>query len=112
MSHPGRLEGKVAIITGAAMGLGEGIARKFVHEEAKVFLLDINSEQLQKVNASLPADQATSCHADVTSPSSWTHAVSKCLDHFGRLDIVVNNAGVVHRSSVCLGTSLMNSCSL
>lgn len=53
MSHPGRLEGKVAIVTGGGLGLGEGIVRKFVEEGAKVLIFEINKENGEKVASSI-----------------------------------------------------------
>ncbi|KAK3691009.1 hypothetical protein LTR37_018911 [Vermiconidia calcicola] len=98
MSHPGRLEKKVAIITGGGLGLGEGIARKFVHEGAKVVLFEINKTNGQKVADSLGKDNATAFEGDVTKLDDWNSAVKNCIDQFGGLDIVVNNAGVVHNA--------------
>ena len=99
MSHPGRLEGKVAIVTGGGMGLGEGIVRKFVQEGAKVLIFELNKQNGERVASSFP--DATALHTgDVTSESDWDDAIKTCLDQFGRCDIVVNNAGVVHRSAV------------
>ncbi|KAK5679469.1 hypothetical protein LTS10_008287 [Elasticomyces elasticus] len=98
MSHKGRLEGKTAVITGAGMGLGEGIARKFVDEGANVVLFEISEEHGQKVADSLPKEKAVFFKGDVTDLSSWQDVLKTSLDKFGSLDIVVNNAGVVHRS--------------
>lgn len=100
MFHKGRLEGKTAIITGAGLGLGEGIARKFVEEGANVMLFEINEKSGQKVAESLPEKQASVYKGDVTNEDDWKGALKACLDKFGALDIVVNNAGVVHKSEV------------
>lgn len=107
MSHPGRLENKVAIITGGGLGLGEGIVRKFVHEGAKVLIFEINKDNGEKVASGLP--NATAAFAgDVTKEEDWRKALKLCLEKFGRCDVVVNNAGVVHKSEV----SMLHRCHL
>ncbi|KAK3670714.1 hypothetical protein LTR78_009406 [Recurvomyces mirabilis] len=98
MSHPGRLEGKTAIITGAGMGLGEGITRKFIEEGANVLLFEISAEHGQNVANQFAKDKAAFFKGDVTNLDHWEAALKACLDKFGKLDIVVNNAGVVHRA--------------
>ena len=100
MSHPGRLAGKVAIITGAGLGLGEGITRKFVREGASVLLFEINEENGRCVAESLPKENAHLFIGDVTDQEHWNEALKTCLEKFGSCDIVVNNAGVVHRAGV------------
>ena len=97
MSHPGRLEGKVAIVTGGGLGLGEGIVRKFIFEGAKVLLFEINEKGGAKVADSL-GESASLFVGDVTKEDDWNAAVKQALDKFGKLHIVVNNAGVVHNA--------------
>ncbi|KAK3112438.1 hypothetical protein LTR53_011300 [Teratosphaeriaceae sp. CCFEE 6253] len=80
------------------MGLGEGIARKFVEEGANVLLFEISEEHGQKVADSLPKEKAIFHQGDVTNLEHWEGGLKACLEKFGGLDIVVNNAGVVHRS--------------
>lgn len=104
MSHPGRLEGKKAIVTGGGLGIGEGIVRKFIDEGAKVLIFEINKENGEKVASSLPEHSAVNYTGDVTSESDWEQAVKTCIERLGGLDIVVNNAGVVHRSAVSLAS--------
>lgn len=98
MSHPGRLENKVAIITGGGLGLGEGIVRKFVFEGAKVLIFDINAKTANSVASSLDSKSVSVFEGDVTNPSHWEAAVKQAVEKFGSLDIVVNNAGVVHNA--------------
>lgn len=91
-----RLEGKVAIITGGGSGFGAGIVQKFVLEGCRVVIWDINSATAEKLASSLDNDRAVAFQGDVSNISDWGSALRQTLDTFGRLDIVVNNAGVVH----------------
>jgi NAD(P)-dependent dehydrogenase (short-subunit alcohol dehydrogenase family) len=92
----GRLEGKVAAITGGASGIGEASVRRFVAEGAKVAFADRDKERGQKVAAEIFAagGQAIFFEADVGQEAACTGFVNKAADHFGRLDILVNNAGI------------------
>ena len=90
-----RLNDKVAIITGAASGFGEGIARRFAEEGARVVIADLNAESGARIAAEIGAN-AVSLRADVTSADDWKALVQEAIDGFGRLDIVVNNAGYTH----------------
>ena len=90
-----RLAGKVAIVTGAASGFGEGIARKFVAEGAKVVIADRNSKAADAVAVSL-GENTRSLHADVTRKADVAAMLAAAQHHFSRLDILVNNAGVGH----------------
>lgn len=89
-----RFHGKVVIVTGAASGIGEATARRFVTEGAKVALVDRDKASLEKVARSLPADQAMAQAADVSDSSAIDEMVAAVVDRFGRLDVIVNNAGV------------------
>jgi 3-oxoacyl-[acyl-carrier protein] reductase len=107
MSVPqGRLANKKAIITGAGQGLGEGIARKFVAEGARVLLFEIHPENGKRVAAALNDESvsgevvAVAFAGDATKGEDWQRAVDTCVEIFGGLDVVVNNAGVVHRAAV------------
>ena len=95
---PGRLTGRVAIITGAARGIGKATAFKVVREGASVALLDILSEEVARVAQDLQANggKALGMKADVRHKDEVDEAVERTLKHFGRVDILVNNAGVVN----------------
>jgi 3-oxoacyl-[acyl-carrier protein] reductase len=97
----GRLDGKTALITGAGSGFGEGIARKFVEEGARVIVADINDDAGAKVADSLGA-AARFVRADVSRDADMAAAVTAAADHFGQLDILVNNAGYTHRNAPML----------
>jgi 3alpha(or 20beta)-hydroxysteroid dehydrogenase len=89
-----RLKGKVALITGAARGQGEAEARLFVAEGARVVLGDVRDELGEKVAASL-GDAARYVPLDVAQEEQWQRAVALAEAEFGRLDILINNAGIV-----------------
>ena len=89
----GRLEGKIAIITGAARGQGECEARLFVAEGARVLLTDVLDEG-EAVAASIGAAAAYT-HHDITSATDWQHAVDLCIERFGAPNVLVNNAGIL-----------------
>lgn len=90
----GRLDGKVVLITGAARGQGEAHARRCVAEGAHVVVTDILDEQGQTLAAEL-GDAAMYASLDVASEDAWTAAVDAAVARFGRIDGLVNNAGVV-----------------
>jgi len=98
-----RLQGKVAIVTGAAGGFGEGIARLFVAEGAKVLIADLDGDKAQTVAVSLGAS-AKAVRCDVSKRADIDAAVRACVDAFGAPDIVVNNAGTTHRNQPMLET--------
>ncbi len=97
----GKLDGKVALISGAARGQGAAEARLFAQEGAKVVLADILDEQGQQVEAEINelGGNALYIHLDVTSESDWQAAVQATVDKFGKLDILVNNAAIVIEKS-------------
>jgi 3alpha(or 20beta)-hydroxysteroid dehydrogenase len=101
----GRLEGKVALISGAARGQGEAEARLFVAEGARVVLGDLRDELGQKLAAELGAP-AIYQHLDVSREADWQAAVERGVREFGRLDVLVNNAGIVHAPRPLEQTSL------
>ena len=89
----GRLDGKVALITGAARGQGEAEARLFASEGAKVVLTDVLDEEGSTVAKDL-GDDALYLHHDVTDEQAWQATVDKAIDRFGGIDVLVNNAGI------------------
>lgn len=97
----GRMDGKTALITGAGSGFGEGIARKFVEEGARVIVADIDDDAGARVAGSL-GESARFVHADVSRDADMAAAVDAAADRFGRLDILVNNAGYTHRNAPML----------
>ncbi|MBO9683083.1 MAG: SDR family NAD(P)-dependent oxidoreductase, partial [Flavisolibacter sp.] len=89
-----RLENKVAIITGAAQGMGASHARTFVAEGAKVVLTDLN-EKAGKSLADELGENALFMKHDVTKAEEWANVVKKTEDKFGPVTVLVNNAGVL-----------------
>ena len=89
----GRLEGKVALISGGARGMGAATARLFVAEGAKVVIGDVLPEV--KETAASIGDDAHGVTLDVTDEASWQAAVAETESRFGKLDILVNNAGIL-----------------
>jgi 3alpha(or 20beta)-hydroxysteroid dehydrogenase len=96
----GRLDGKVALITGGARGMGKSHARYFVAEGARVVIGDVLDERGEAVAAKLGPDACRYVHHDVTSETEWAAAVRATLDAFGGLDILVNNAGVLAPATI------------
>jgi 3-oxoacyl-[acyl-carrier protein] reductase len=91
----GRFDGRVAIITGAARGIGAGTAKRFADEGAAVAVLDINEEQAAETAAGLgDARMALGIGCNVTDAASVEAAVGRVLDELGGLHILVNNAGI------------------
>ena len=94
-----RLEGKVAIITGAAQGMGATHARKFVEEGAKVVLTDLNEEKGNAMAAEL-GENALFVKQNVTSAEDWKKVVEEAEKAFGKVDVLVNNAGITMAKSI------------
>ena len=122
-----RLQGKVAIVTGAAHGMGDAEARLFAKEGAKVVVADVLGKEAEAVAADIRASggNAIAATIDVTSEPEWVALIAKTLASYGRIDILVNNAGIsgssvgdpdglegwqrviaVNQTSVFLGTKL------
>ena len=91
-----RLKDKVAIITGAAHGMGEAEARLFAAEGAKVIVADILADEAARVAATIidGGGAAVTAQIDVTNEAQWKSLIDKTLTAYGRLDILVNNAGI------------------
>ncbi|WP_225007309.1 SDR family oxidoreductase [Novosphingobium percolationis] len=94
----GRLEGKVALITGGASGLGAEDARMMAREGAKVVITDVQDDLGAQVAAEIPG--ALYLNHDVRSESRWAEVVAETIRAFGRLDVLVNNAGLVRFATV------------
>ncbi|ALJ19285.1 SDR family NAD(P)-dependent oxidoreductase [Microbacterium sp. No. 7] len=92
----GRLDDKVAIITGAGDGMGAADARLFAAEGAKVVATDIIAERVEAIAEELRAQgyEAIGLKLDVTSDDDWANAIAATLDSYGRIDILVNNTGL------------------
>jgi 3alpha(or 20beta)-hydroxysteroid dehydrogenase len=91
---PHRLDGKVALVTGAARGQGEAIATLFAAEGARVLVTDERCDQGREVAGRLGEASAAWAELDVTDERQWAAAVQTCVRTFGRLDVLVNNAGI------------------
>ena len=98
----GRLDGKVAIISGGARGQGATEARLFAQEGAKVVIADILDVEGKQLEAEIAetGGQVTFVHLDVTSEDQWASAVQQAIQSFGKLDILVNNAGILIRKTL------------
>ncbi|MFA7437944.1 glucose 1-dehydrogenase [Castellaniella sp.] len=96
-----QLSGKVAIVTGAGGGFGEGIAHMYAQEGAQVVVADINQQGAERV-ASAIGPQALAVKVDITSSAEVADMVAKTLEKFGRIDIIVNNAGTTHKNQPML----------
>jgi NAD(P)-dependent dehydrogenase (short-subunit alcohol dehydrogenase family) len=99
---PGRLAGRVALITGAARGQGAAHAHRLATEGAAVVLADVLDAEGGRTAAELTdaGHEAIFLHLDVADPESWNAARGVVHDRYGRLDILVNNAGVIHVTEI------------
>jgi 3alpha(or 20beta)-hydroxysteroid dehydrogenase len=99
-----RVAGKVALISGGARGMGASHARVLAEHGANVVIGDLLDEEGRtlagKINAAVGRDVALFAHLDVTDDESWQRAVSAAVGRFGKLDVLVNNAGIFTRGSV------------
>jgi 3alpha(or 20beta)-hydroxysteroid dehydrogenase len=92
-----RLDGKIALITGAARGQGAAAARRFVEDGARVVLTDVLDDQGKELAAELGAEY---CHLDVSSEEDWASAVAFTEETYGDITVLVNNAGILHFSAL------------
>jgi 3-oxoacyl-[acyl-carrier protein] reductase len=97
-----RLKDKIAVITGGAQGIGRGIVSKFAHEGATVIIWDVQYEKAKLLASTLKAS-GSKCEAmenvDITDPKSTQDAAQKVFDKYGKIDILINNAGIVRDAS-------------
>ncbi|NDH97389.1 MAG: SDR family NAD(P)-dependent oxidoreductase, partial [Actinobacteria bacterium] len=89
----GRLENKIALITGAARGQGAAEAARFIEEGATVVLTDVLDDLGRQTAAEL-GERASYLHLDVSGPDQWQRVVDQVIADHGRLDVLVNNAGI------------------
>ena len=97
------LQDKVCIITGAARGIGEGIAKRYIQDGAKVVIADLSLEQAEataKKLSDIGPGEAMAIEMDVTSEKAVNDGVQAVIDHWGRVDVLVSNAGIqiVHKT--------------
>ena len=92
----GRLEGKVALVTGGASGIGAETSRIYAREGAKVAIADVNDNAGHAVSEEI-GDAALYAHLDTRSEAEWQAVVEQVVETYGRLDILVNAAGVSGR---------------
>jgi 3-oxoacyl-[acyl-carrier protein] reductase len=98
----GMLDGKVAVVTGAAQGIGLEVARRFLGEGATVVIADVNAEAAEKAAAELVeiGGRAIGVACDVTSEADVTALVQRAVDEYGSLDVMVNNAGITRDATM------------
>ena len=89
-----RLEGKVAVITGATGGIGQAASRTFAEEGARVALVDLNEAELQEVVQSIGEDKASYTVADVTQPDQTQSYINAAVERWGGIDVLLANAGI------------------
>ncbi len=93
----GRLDNKIAIITGGASGMGASMAKLFAKEGATVIAADINEENLAKISE---LDHVEGMKLDVSSDENWAEVTKAVIDKYGRIDILINNAGIASEKAI------------
>ena len=99
LSGANRLDGKVALVTGAARGIGAAIAHRFAEEGASLVLTDADEAAVHQVAAGI-GDRAAARAHDVTNEAAWDAVAGWALESHGRVDVLVNNAGVFHAAAL------------
>src|ERR1700676_2238813 len=90
-----QLKGKIAIVTGAAVGIGEAVVRRYLDEGAKVVVVDVKPQvELEKTYSDVPAERIVLIQADVTKREGIEEIVRATVERFGRVDILFNNAAI------------------
>jgi len=97
-----RLDNKVAVITGAASGFGEGMAKRFAAEGARVVVADLNAKGAERVAGEI-GKSAIAVSTDVSQRAEVEEMIAAAMDAFGRIDVMINNAGYTHRNGDMLG---------
>ncbi|MSU25284.1 MAG: SDR family oxidoreductase [Opitutus sp.] len=107
MQTPGRLHDLVAIVTGGGSGFGEAMCHAFAREGARLVVADLNADSAARVTAALTAagHTAISFRVDVAKSPEMRDLVQAALDRFGRIDVMVNNAGISHANQPMLNVT-------
>ncbi len=95
----GRVQNKTVIVTGAASGIGLEVARRMADEGANVVVADLRADMAESVAQEI-GDMAHAISLDVCEDESWRHLMARTLDHFGRIDVLVNNAGIAKTDNI------------
>ena len=99
-----RLDGKVAVVTGCASGVGESVAKLFTERGSKVLAVDINAEGLESAMEGI--ENVVAMPQDVTDSNAAENIIDAALQNFGQVDILINNAGTVSYTHLTLPTIL------
>ena len=102
-----QLQDKVILVTGGAKGIGAAIARSLANEAAKVIILDIDASAAQQLAAEITSARQTieTIVADLRAPETWSSSIQRTVERFGRLDVLINNAGVNDKVGLETGNS-------